>query len=80
MIEGEPAGVIKVIIDKDTDEILGVHIFGVHSTDMISGLTIAMTNGLKATDIIASVFPHPTVSEIIHEGCLAAYGKAIHIK
>ncbi len=80
LIEGEPAGVIKVIIDKDTDKILGVHIFGVHSTDMISGLTIAMTNGLKATDIIASVFPHPTVSEIIHEACLAAYGKAIHIK
>lgn len=80
LIEGEPAGSIKVIIDKETDEILGVHIFGVHSTDMINGLTIAMTNGLKATDIIESVFPHPTVSEIIHEACLAAYGKAIHIK
>ncbi len=80
LIEGEPAGIVKVIIDKKTDELLGVHIFGVHSTDMINGVTIAMTKGLKATDIIESVFPHPTVSEIIHEACLSAYGRAIHIK
>ncbi|MBS4959911.1 MAG: dihydrolipoyl dehydrogenase [Clostridiales bacterium] len=80
LVEGESTGMIKVIIDGDLGEILGVHIFGVHATDMISEIAVAMTMEATAQEIIESVHPHPTVAEIIPEAFMAATtGKAVHV-
>ena len=78
LVEGEPEGLIKVIIDTELNEILGVHIFGVHATDMIGEISLAMTMEATADEIIASVHPHPTVSEIIPEAFMGSVDKAIH--
>jgi dihydrolipoamide dehydrogenase len=77
-VEGEPKGIIKVIIEPKYNEILGVHIYGIHATDMISELVLAMRLESTAEEIAMAVHPHPTVSEIIPEAFHAALGKAIH--
>jgi len=78
LVEGETEGIIKVILDGEFNEILGVHIFGVHATDMISEISVAMKLESTAEELISSVHPHPTVSEIIPEAFMAAVHKAIH--
>ena len=78
LVEGETEGMVKVIVDAAIDEILGVHIYGIHATDMIGGISSAMTAEATAEEIINAVYPHPTVSESIPEAFMAAYGKAIH--
>lgn len=77
-VEGSSEGLIKVIVDGKYHEILGVHIYGIHATDMIAEAVLAM--GLEATaeEIPWAVHPHPTVSEIIPEAFHASLGKAIH--
>lgn len=78
LIEGETSGLMKVIIDDDLGEILGVHIFAHHATDMISELSVAMNMEATADEVIHAIHPHPTVSEAIPEAFMASVGKAIH--
>jgi dihydrolipoamide dehydrogenase len=77
-IEGETQGMIKVIIEPRFNEILGVHIHGLHATDMISEAVLAMNLEATAEEITFTVHPHPTIAEIIPEAFHAALGKAIH--
>lgn len=79
LIENHPEGIVKTIIDSDTDKIIGFHMYGIHSTDMIACLSTAMTAGVKGSTFSRAVFPHPTVSESIHESFLNAYGISVHI-
>lgn len=76
---GEPNGLIKTITDKKTGEILGVHMIGSEVTEMIASFSIAKTAELTDLDIVHAIFPHPTVSEAIHESFLASLGRAIHV-
>ena len=78
LVEGEPGGMAKVIVDAELGEILGVHLYGKHVTDMIAEIAVAMTLEATAEEIIHSIHPHPTVSEAIPEAFMAAFGKAIH--
>jgi len=78
LIEGDRSGMIKVILGAEYNEILGVHMFAVHATDMIAEIVAAMNLEATAEEIIASVHPHPTVSEGIGEAFMAAYDRAIH--
>lgn len=78
LVEGDTDGIAKVIIDAELGEILGVHLYGKHVTDMVAELSVAMTLEATAEEIIHSIHPHPTVSEAIPEAFMAAYGKAIH--
>ncbi|MCQ2299082.1 MAG: dihydrolipoyl dehydrogenase [Bacteroidales bacterium] len=75
---GNTDGFIKMVIDKNTDEILGAHLCGDNVTEMIAGIVSARENGLKAHQVAGSIHPHPTMSEAIMEAIEAAYGKAIH--
>ncbi|HEX3665080.1 MAG TPA: dihydrolipoyl dehydrogenase [Rhizomicrobium sp.] len=76
---GEPEGLIKTVFDADTGELLGAHMVGAEVTELIQGYAIART--LEATDaeLIATVFPHPTLSEMMHESVLDADKRALHI-
>ncbi|HTT82810.1 MAG TPA: dihydrolipoyl dehydrogenase [Rhizomicrobium sp.] len=76
---GEPEGLVKTIFDADTGELLGAHMIGAEVTELIEGYSIART--LEATDaeLIATVFPHPTLSETMHESVLDADKRALHI-
>ena len=78
LVEGDTDGLAKVIVDAELGEILGVHLYGKHVTDMIAELAVAMTLEATAEEIIHSIHPHPTVSEALPEAFMAAYGKAIH--
>lgn len=78
-IEGETQGMIKVIIEPQYNEILGVHIYGLHATDMISEAVLAMNLEATAEEVTSTVHPHPSVAEIIPEAFHAAWGKAIHV-
>lgn len=78
VVEGEAKGMMKVIIDSEFNEILGVHIYGIHATDMISESVLAMSLESTAEEVTLAVHPHPTVSEIIPEAFHSALGKAIH--
>lgn len=79
MAANETAGMVKMIADKATDRILGVHIVGPAAGDMIAQAVIAMEFGSSAEDIAMTMFAHPTVSEALHEAALAVHGHAIHI-
>lgn len=78
VVEGEAKGMIKVIIEPEFNEILGVHMYGIHATDMISESVLAMSLESTAEEITFAIHPHPTVAEIIPEAFHAAIGKAIH--
>jgi dihydrolipoamide dehydrogenase len=78
-IEGETHGLIKVIIEPRYNEILGVHLYGLHATDMISEAVLAMNLEATAEEMTIAVHPHPTIAEIIPEAFHAALGKAIHV-
>ena len=76
---GEPDGLVKTILDAKTGELLGAHMIGAEVTELIQGFVIAM--GLETTEaeLMQTVFPHPTLSEMMHESVLAAYGRAVHV-
>ena len=76
---GEPEGFVKTVFDEETGEMLGAHMVGTEVTEMIQGYTIGKT--LEATDaeLMSTVFPHPTISETMHEAILAAHGRSLHI-
>lgn len=76
---GSRDGMVKIIFDKNTDEILGCHLIGENVTEMISGMVLARAQHVKGQDIIHAVHPHPTLSEAIMEAAAAAYDEAIHI-
>lgn len=75
---GNTDGFVKMIIDKETDQILGCHLCGDNVTEMISGIVSARENGVTAKQLASAVHPHPTMSEALMEAVEAAYGKAIH--
>ena len=75
---GEPEGMVKVVFDAGSGELLGAHMIGAEVTEMIQGYAIAKTLETTETDLMHTVFPHPTVSETMHEAVLDAYGRAIH--
>ncbi|MEE3503364.1 dihydrolipoyl dehydrogenase [Acidiphilium acidophilum] len=75
---GEPEGIIKTIFDAETGELLGAHMAGAEVTEMIQGYVIARQLETTEADLMHTVFPHPTVSEAMHESVLDAYGQVIH--
>lgn len=75
---GEPEGLVKTIFDAKTGELLGAHMIGAEVTEMIQGYVIGKTAELTEAEFMHTVFPHPTLSEMMHESVLSAYGKAIH--
>ena len=79
LASGESTGFIKVIADKKTDTILGVHAFGPSAADIVQQGVVAMEFGASAEDLGLTIFSHPTVSEALHEAALAVNGHAIHI-
>ena len=76
---GEMEGVVKTIFDAGTGELLGAHMIGAEVTELIQGFVVAMNLETTEADLMHSVFPHPTLSEMMHESTLDAYGQAIHI-
>jgi dihydrolipoamide dehydrogenase len=76
---GEAEGFIKTIFDAKTGELLGAHMIGAEVTELIQGYTIGKTAELVEADFMNTVFPHPTLSEMMHESVLGAYGRAVHI-
>jgi dihydrolipoamide dehydrogenase len=76
---GEVEGFVKTVFDAKTGELLGAHMIGAEVTELIQGYTIGKTAELVEQDFMQTVFPHPTLSEMMHESVLAAYGKVIHI-
>ena len=75
---GEPEGLIKTIFDAKTGEVLGAHMIGAEVTEMVQGFAIAKTGELTEAELMHTIFPHPTLSEMMHESTLSAFGKAIH--
>ncbi|MBN8927513.1 MAG: dihydrolipoyl dehydrogenase [Rhodospirillales bacterium 69-11] len=75
---GEPDGLVKTIFDAKTGELLGAHMIGAEVTEMIQGYVIARTGELTEAELMETIFPHPTVSETMHESVLDAYKRVIH--
>ena len=76
---GESEGMIKTVFDAKTGELLGAHMVGAEVTELIQGYVIGRTLETTEEDLMNTVFPHPTLSEMMHEAVLDAYGRAIHI-
>ncbi len=75
---GEPDGLMKTIFDAKTGKLLGAHMVGAEVTELIQGFVIAMNLETTEEELMHTVFPHPTLSEMMHEAVLDAYGKVIH--
>jgi dihydrolipoamide dehydrogenase len=75
---GEPEGLVKTIFDKKTGQLLGAHMVGAEVTELIQGYVVAMQLETTEEDLMHTVFPHPTLSEMMHESVLDAYGQVIH--
>jgi dihydrolipoamide dehydrogenase len=76
---GEPDGLIKTIFDKKTGQLLGAHLIGAEVTELIQGFVIAMNLETTEEELIHAVFPHPTLSEMMHESVMDAYGRVVHM-
>ena len=76
---GEPEGMVKTVFDAKTGELLGAHMVGAEVTELIQGYAIARTLETTEHELIETIFPHPTLSEMMHEAVLDAYGRVIHI-
>lgn len=76
---GEAEGMIKTIFDAKTGELLGAHMIGAEVTELIQGYVIGRTLETTEEDLMNTVFPHPTLSEMMHEAVLDAYGRALHM-
>ena len=76
---GEAEGFIKTVFDAKTGELLGAHMIGAEVTELIQGYVVGKTIETTEAELMQSVFPHPTLSEMMHESVLAAYGRALHI-
>jgi dihydrolipoamide dehydrogenase len=76
---GEDQGLVKTIFDKETGMLLGAHMIGAEVTELIQGFVIAMNCETTEAELMNSIFPHPTLSEMMHESVLDAYGRVMHI-
>ncbi len=76
---GEPEGMVKTVFDAKTGELLGAHMVGAEVTELIQGYGIAKTLESTEAELMETIFPHPTLSEMMHESVLDAYGRVIHI-
>ena len=76
---GEPEGFVKTVFDAKTGELLGAHMVGAEVTEMIQGFVVGKTLETTEAELMQTVFPHPTISESMHESVLTAYGRALHI-
>ncbi len=76
---GEPEGLVKTVFDAKTGELLGAHMIGAEVTELIQGYSIAKTLETTEEELMHTVFPHPTLSEMMHESVLDAFGKVIHM-
>ncbi len=76
---GEAEGFVKTVFDAKTGELLGAHMIGAEVTELIQGYTVGKTAELVETDFMNTVFPHPTLSEMMHESVLGAYGRTLHM-
>ena len=75
---GEPEGLVKTVFDAATGELLGAHMVGAEVTELIQGYAIARNLEATEAELMHTVFPHPTLSEAMHESVLDAYGRAVH--
>ena len=75
---GETEGMVKTVFDAKTGELLGAHMIGAEVTELIQGYAIARQMEATELDLMHTIFPHPTLSEMMHESVLDAYGRAIH--
>ena len=76
---GEPDGLVKTVFDKKTGQLLGAHMIGHEVTELIQGYVVAMNLETTEEELINAVFPHPTLSEMMHESVLDAYDRVIHM-
>jgi dihydrolipoamide dehydrogenase len=76
---GDTEGLIKTVFDAKTGELLGAHMIGAEVTELIQGYTIARSLETTEAELMHTVFPHPTLSEMMHESVLDAYGKVMHV-
>jgi dihydrolipoamide dehydrogenase len=75
---GEEEGLIKTVFDAKTGELLGAHMIGAEVTELIQGYAVAMQLETTEAELMHTIFPHPTLSEMMHESVLDAYGRAVH--
>ena len=76
---GEPDGLVKTIFDAKTGELLGAHMVGAEVTELIEGFVVAMNLETTEEELMHTIFPHPTLSEMMKESVLDAYGRALNI-
>ena len=76
---GEEQGLVKVIFDSETGQLLGAHMVGAEVTELIQGYVVAMNLETTEEELMRTVFPHPTLSEAMREAVLDAYGRALNI-
>ena len=76
---GETQGFVKTVFDAGTGELLGAHLVGPEVTELIQGYTIGKTLETTEAELMGTVFPHPTISETMHESVLDAWDRALHI-
>jgi dihydrolipoamide dehydrogenase len=76
---GETEGLVKTVFDAATGALLGAHMIGGEVTEMIQGFAIALTCEATEAELIATIFPHPTMSEAMHEASLDAFGRVLHM-
>jgi dihydrolipoamide dehydrogenase len=76
---GEAEGFVKTVFDAKTGELLGAHMIGAEVTEMIQGFTVGKVLETTEAELMNTIFPHPTISESMHESVLGAYGRALHI-
>jgi dihydrolipoamide dehydrogenase len=75
---GEPEGMVKTVFDAKTGELLGAHMVGAEVTELIQGYVVARTLETTEAELMRTIYPHPTISETMHEATLDAYGRVIH--
>ena len=75
---GEPEGLVKTIFDEKSGALLGAHIVGAEATELIQGFVIAKKLETTEQELMETIFPHPTLSEMMHESVLNAHDRAIH--
>ena len=76
---GEPEGLVKTVFDRKTGQLLGAHMIGAEVTELIQGYIVAMNLETTEEELMHTVFPHPTLSEMMHESVLDAYGRVVHM-
>jgi dihydrolipoamide dehydrogenase len=76
---GEMEGLIKTIFDAKTGELLGAHMIGAEVTELVQGFVVAMNLETTEAELMHTIFPHPTLSEMMHESTLEAFGRALHV-